>query len=52
MGEQPGERRHRIEDRTSDIACPIDLPPGEPTPRVLLRRFLVVLGELAKRRGA
>jgi hypothetical protein len=49
MEESSGERRHRFEDRASDIACLIDLPADEPALKVLLRRFLVVLSELARR---
>lgn len=49
MGTNAGEKRHRYEDRASDVACLLELPAEEPALKVLLRRFLAVLTELARR---
>lgn len=51
MEEQASERRFRFEEKTSDIALLIELPadrPGAVRFKEALRRFLALLGELAR----
>lgn len=54
MDQQQPERRFRFEEKTSEIARVIELPPELPgfaRFKAALRSFLALLGELARRAG-